>query len=121
MTRRNVNLGKLGEEKAVKYLQKHGYQILVRNFRVRWGEIDIIAQTKKALIFVEVKTRWSEKCGRPEEAVGPRKIKILKRTAQYFKMSHPKTPDLMMIDVIAIELDSLGNLKALRHFKNITQ
>ncbi|MBL7150332.1 YraN family protein [Candidatus Microgenomates bacterium] len=120
MSKRNVNLGRFGEEKAVEYLQKHGYKVLEQNFRSKYGEIDIIAVNKDFLIFIEVKTRWSEKCGLPEEAVTQRKIRSITRTSQYYKILHPETSDLMRIDVIAIELDSLCRFKELRHLKNVT-
>ena len=120
MTRRRVNLGKLGEQKAVDYLRQKGYQILARNFRARWGEIDIICGQDQRLVFVEVKTHVSDQAGQPEESVTPRKIAILQRTAQYFKMKQPQTPDQLQLDVIAIKLDSNDQIKSLRHFKNIT-
>jgi len=76
---------------------------------------------KDTLVFVEVKTRFSGSYGRPEEAVTPRKIHSLKRTAQYFKLKNPNLPDSLRIDVVAIELDQKKQtLKELRHFQNIT-
>lgn len=120
MSKRRVNLGKLGEQKAVKYLQKQGYKVLERNFHSRFGEIDIIVDKQDSLIFVEVKTRWSKKYGLPEEAVTPRKISSIIKTGQYYKILHPKTPDLMRVDLIAIELDSSGNFQSMRHLVNVT-
>lgn len=120
MTKRRLDLGRIGEQKAVAYLQKRGYQILERNFRSRWGEIDVICSHGQRLIFVEVKTHASDKAGQPEESVTARKIAILQRTAQYFKMKQPQTPDQLQLDVIAIKLDPSGQIKSLRHFENIT-
>jgi len=120
VSKRRFNLGKLGEQKAVEYLQKQRYKVLEQNFRLQFGEVDIIAKDGNFLVLVEVKTRWSEKCGLPEESVTPRKIHSIIKTGQYYKMLHPETPDLIRIDVIAIELDSAGNFKELRHHQNVT-
>jgi len=98
--------GNLGEDLAVRYLQKHGYKILDRNFHCRFGEIDIIAQDGQTLVFVEVKTRWSKKFGEPQEAVTFRKLKSIIKTGQYFKLLHPKLPEDLRIDVVAIDIES---------------
>lgn len=121
MPRRRVNLGRLGEQQAVDYLQKQNYQILARNFHARIGEIDIVASDGRFLIFVEVKARRGQKCGQPEEAVTPHKLASIMKAAQYFKKLHPQTPALMRVDVIAIEFDASVRVRKLRHFKNITR
>ena len=69
----NQYLGKFGESEAEHYLKKKRYKILEKNYRGRLGEIDIIAEKKKEIIFVEVKTRKSDKFGKPYEAVDFRK------------------------------------------------
>jgi len=120
VSKRNINLGRLGEAQAAEYLRKKGYKILARNFRTRWGEIDLVALNGSFLVLIEVKTRWSKNYGLPEEAVTPAKIYSIKKVGQYFKTLFPQTPDLMRIDVIAIELDNLGNVQKLRHLKNVT-
>ena len=53
----NGTLGAWGEEKAAEFLQKKGYRILARNYRVRTGELDLVAETESFLVFVEVKLR----------------------------------------------------------------
>ena len=70
-------LGKLGEELAVEYLIKKGYQILERNWRSGHKEIDIIAQIDDNLVIVEVKTRKSDDYGEPDIAVGIAKQRML--------------------------------------------
>ncbi len=68
MTRRS-SFGKWGEDLAVEYLQKQGYAILERNYRCRFGEIDIIAVRDSTITFVEVKTRANLNYGRPAASV----------------------------------------------------
>lgn len=120
MTKYCKNLGKIGEQRAAEYLQKKGYQILQKNFSSKLGEIDIIVHDENCLVFIEVKTRWSDQYGLPEEAVTLRKIKSIIKTGEYFKLLNPKTPNLMRIDVIAVELSKKGTLYSLRHLKNVT-
>lgn len=67
------SLGQQGEEVAAHYLQAKGYKILERNYRCRSGEVDIVAEEKGDLVFVEVKSRRSKRYGNPAEAVTPRK------------------------------------------------
>ena len=98
-------LGKLGEDLAVTYLHKHGYRIIDRNFKARYGEIDIICVKDNTLIFVEVKTRIGHAFGAPEESVTPRKLREVIQTAQYYVVKHPNLPEAERIDVIGIEFD----------------
>lgn len=71
------DLGKLGEEKAVEFLQKNGYSIVKTNFVFQKAEIDIIAQKSGILAVVEVKTRSSLEFGLPQDFVKPKKIQLL--------------------------------------------
>lgn len=111
--------GIVGEESAIDYLQGKGYKIIGKNFRSRFGEIDIIALEDGALVFVEVKTRWSNKYGTPEEAVTPQKIRSIIKTADYYKLLHPNTPNLMRIDVVAIDAID-ADVTGIRLIKNVT-
>lgn len=117
----NKQLGKLGEDLASDYLENKGYKLVKRNFKARYGEIDIIAVHNKTLIFVEVKTRIGDEYGVPEEAVTRRKLREVSQTAQYFSLTHERLPEQMRIDVIAIELTESGGLSALRHLENVSQ
>ena len=80
----NKSLGSRGEEAAACYLASHGYKILERNFKVPAGEIDIVAGQGDTLVFAEVKTRRTESCGRPAQAVGFYKQKKIITTAKWF-------------------------------------
>ncbi len=77
-------LGKRGEQEAVKYLLNKGYEIIATNWQEKKFEIDIILQDKNDLVFVEVKTRTSDFFGNPEEAVDLKKQKHLIEGADYY-------------------------------------
>jgi len=110
--RSNTSLGKLGEKYAELLLQEKGYKVIDRNVRSRFGEIDLIAIDKDTLVFVEVKTRWSSRFGSPEEAVTPKKLQKIKRTAEYFSLTQPKLPKKLRIDVVAIEIENSKVVRA---------
>lgn len=86
-------LGDIGEKAVADYLKKRGYRLLCRNFTVRGGEIDIIAEKGAYIVFVEVKTRASdtdtEKYGRPGEAVNEEKIFHIRHAARCYLSAHP--------------------------------
>lgn len=117
---RRKRLGAKGEDLAFSFLKKKGYRFIDRNFSCPLGEIDLIFRDNDSLVFVEVKTRWSRKYGKPQEAVTHRKLKSISKTALWFKKSHPRLPEKLRIDVIAIEVYEDGALKSLKHLKNVT-
>ena len=100
----NKELGQAGEAAAVAYLQQHGYKIAARNYRVKVGELDIIAwQDPKTLVFVEVKTRTGLQYGTPAEAVNYYKRKKIIRTAQWYLMEkHLQGSCYCRFDVIEV-------------------
>jgi putative endonuclease len=96
------DLGRQGEELAVRYLERRGYAILARNYRTPLGELDLIARDRRHLLFIEVKTRRSAAFGVPAEAVGIRKQRQILRAAQWY-LATARHPDLQpRFDVIAI-------------------
>ncbi|MBK5720233.1 YraN family protein [Dysgonomonas sp. Marseille-P4677] len=78
------DIGKKGEDTAVDFLQKEGYQIIERNWINEKYEIDIIARNEEYIVFVEVKTRSSDRWGNPEEAVSNNKIKRIVAAADFY-------------------------------------
>lgn len=102
MKRKTSQAGKLAENLAVKYLTSKGYKIIERNFRSRFGEIDVISIKDNSLIFSEVKARWNLNFGTPEESVTPSKIRKITRTAEYFSLIHPGLPKNLRIEVVAL-------------------
>lgn len=111
-----MSFGNVGEEMAVKYLRKKGYKILERNFRCKIGEIDIIAEKDNVICFVEVKSRHSEKYGRPAESITDYKKRHITRTAEYYLLLKKYEDRDAQIDVIEI-LINLGNT-LINHIEN---
>lgn len=77
-------LGALGEEKVAKFLKSKGCIILKRNYRDRFGEVDIIAESPKNIIFVEVKTRNKNAIVSGLEAIDEKKMRLIKNEALMF-------------------------------------
>lgn len=113
-------LGNEGETIASEYLKKEGYRILQRNFRARYGEIDIICVSGDILVFVEVKTRIGRQFGLPEEAVTPRKLQEVVHTAELYVSLHQGLPQSLRVDVIGIELSEEGEVVYFNHIENVT-
>lgn len=89
MTSDNKSSGKFGEDFTAKYLVKNGYKIVAKNFHSRFGEIDIIAQNKTTIAFVEVKTRTEGALYSPREAVDYFKQQKCIKTAQFYLVNNP--------------------------------
>jgi putative endonuclease len=111
-------VGKLGEKAARKFLKRRGYRIRETNFRCRHGEIDIVAQKKDYLVFVEVRTKSSLDFGTPEESITQAKKERLIASALTYTNTHQDLPSLWRIDVVAIELDDKGKHKRIEHIEN---
>ena len=88
----NQKIGKWGEEAVVGYLAERGYQIITRNARTPYGEIDIVAKQADIYIFIEVKTRTSNKMGLPEESVNLRKQAHMLACAEPVSYTHLTLP-----------------------------
>lgn len=111
-------LGREGEEIAAKYLQKLGFKIIDRNFRARNTELDIVAIQNNTLVFVEVKTRTSDKFGTPFEQIAYWKLKSLIKAAQHYKLTHKNLPELMRIYAVSVQYSSDG--PQIEHIQNIS-
>ena len=108
MTMHNQNVGRHGEDLAVEYLTKHGYEIISRNYRKPFGEIDIIARDNDTLCFVEVKTRKSDSHGSPFEAISPGKKRRMIKAALSYMQDTNQLDVLARFDVIAISPEGSG-------------
>jgi len=103
--RSHLDLGRRGEQLAVRHLVRKGYRILKRNFHTRRGEIDIIARHGDQIVFVEVKTARGKTYGSPRDWVDPRKqARIIYAAVVYLALNGIQDTDCRF-DVIAIELD----------------
>jgi len=111
-------VGKLGEKVARKFLKKRGYRIRETGFRCRHGEIDIVAQKKDWLVFVEVRTKSNLDFGTPEESITAAKKKKLVTLALTYTSTHQDLPPLWRIDVVAIELDDKGKPRRIELIEN---
>jgi len=116
----NQSVGKIGETLAEKYLIKQGYKILEKNFRSRYGEIDLVVTKGSSIKFVEVKTRIGTSKGMPYEAVNFYKIKHLERACQYFLLKKNLKNYKLSLDVISIVLKSNLEIEKLDFFESIT-
>jgi len=97
--------GILGEALGERFLKESGYKILERNVRSSFGEIDLVAEHAKTIVFVEVKSRRNSEYGVGEEAVTERKKRQLGRLAEWYLSRHRKMKKPVRFDVLAIELD----------------
>lgn len=113
-------LGDLGEQLAADLVQSQGFQILARNFRSKFGEIDIVAREEAVLVFIEVKCRFPGQFGVPEEAVTPWKIQKIIKTGDYYLTLRPNRLDGPRVDVVAIEFGDNGQVTRKELIRNVT-
>lgn len=109
------DLGKFGEEKAVEFLEKKGYEILETNWTFQKAEVDIIAKKGTTLAIVEVKTRSSLDFGLPQDFVKPKKIQLLVKAVNEFVISKDLEVEVRF-DIIAVHKQE--EKITLEHLKN---
>src|SRR5512137_1106592 len=98
-------LGKRGEELALRFLKKSGYKIIEQNYVCKMGEMDIIAREKDTLVFIEVKTRTSIEFGPPQLAVNLSKQRQLSKVALNYLNEKRLNDVKARFDVVAILLE----------------
>ncbi|MDO8573507.1 MAG: YraN family protein [Candidatus Daviesbacteria bacterium] len=116
MKQDNRKVGFLAENLAVEALKKKGYEILEQNFSNKFGEIDIIANDKGILVFVEVKAKKGVDFGLPEEMINAYKLGKIKKMAEVY-LNGKTLP--CRIDVVAIILSETNELLSLNHYENV--
>lgn len=98
----HIEIGKMGEREAAKFLKKKGYHIIQSNFRCRFGEIDLIARHKDTLVFIEVKTRKNNLYGTPGQAVNKTKQKKIVKTALYYLKRNDLYDQNVRFDIVEV-------------------
>lgn len=120
LTSRRVT-GNVGEDAAAKFLRKHGYKILERNYAELGAEIDIIARSREYYVFVEVKTRTlghtSPKEPRPASSVTPEKQRKIITVAKWFLGTVPKGRKIRF-DVIEVYVNEKNEVQKIMHLEN---
>ncbi len=103
-----ARLGTQGEAVCAAHLERAGLRVIERNYRCRYGEIDLIAEDGDTLVFAEVKTRRTVSHGTPEESVTPRKAKRLALTALHYLQARGQEQRPWRLDLVAITLAANG-------------
>jgi len=110
--------GQAAEERAARYLERRGYRLLSRNYRTRRGEIDLIAEQRGEIVFVEVRSRADERHGSPAESVDWRKRRKLIRAAQAYLFEIGGGDHPCRFDVITLVTESAGIGEQVLHYEN---
>ncbi|MEK7539898.1 MAG: YraN family protein [Patescibacteria group bacterium] len=105
------NLGAQGEQLVAQVLEQRGHRILLRNWRTRWMEIDLVTQINQEVWVVEVKTRTSEVFGRPEEAVTPGKLIKLRKAGEIVASQPSFSCFRLRLVVVAVQLEPKPKIK----------
>lgn len=109
---KSTDIGKSGEDKAVQYLEERGFQIVERNWRTRYCEIDIVALKSKTMHFVEVKSRKTTAYGDGFDYVTPKKQKQMKFAAEMWIQAHDWPGDVCLsaMSITADEIEFIDTL-----------
>jgi putative endonuclease len=105
---RNKALGRYGENLAAAHLESLGMVVLQRNYRCKFGEIDIVARDGSTLVICEVKTRTRVTYGTPLEAITGQKAARLRRLASHWLEDHDVSPPSVRIDVVSVLVPGKG-------------
>ncbi|MFC1599603.1 YraN family protein [Patescibacteria group bacterium] len=114
----NKSIGKKGEQYAADYLRALGYEIVRTNYHILGGEIDIISRQDGEIVFVEVKTRRSNRYGLGEESISRTKLRRLNLAMHRYLLQLYWRCDYRL-DVITIQMNSFEEVSNLRHYKNV--
>ena len=115
----NQKVGQFGEDLAIKYLLKNKYKIIDRNVKISYKELDIIAKIKDKIIFIEVKTRTSQKFGFADESINSKKLHHLKKAINMYLDNKDLDPDKVRLDLIAIDINKSKKTAKIKHYKDL--
>jgi putative endonuclease len=113
-------LGEAGEQLAAEHMTRLGFEIVERNYRTRWGELDIVAFDGGTLAFCEVKTRRAGgSAGGPFDAVGPAKQGRVRKMGASWLIERKDRPyaEVVRFDAIGVTFDAAGRLVSLEHLE----
>ena len=114
--------GEAAERDACSYLIEYNLKLITKNYRCKFGEIDIIMQDKQSLVFVEVRFRKNETFGSGAETITYNKQKKLIKTASYYLQQHPKTAHLAArFDVISMSTEPNSDISKIDWIKDAFQ
>lgn len=120
-----TKLGDWGEARAADFLRNKGLRIVATNYRCRWGEVDIVAQDRDQLVFVEVRTKRSTIFGSPEESLSPAKMRRLTYTCQQYVQNQledgAESESDWRIDLISIFTGKGLKVERISHIENAVQ
>lgn len=108
--------GQRGEDLAADYLTQQGFAVVERNYRCQWGEIDIICRQGTLLIFVEVRSKTTDRYGTPEESINRVKMSRIRKTAMDYLRNNPEgRPVKLRFDFIAVTFnDQKGSINHIK-------
>lgn len=128
MKQLNKQTGNKGESAACELLQQEGYEILTRNYRNKWGEVDIVckltkhkfsnSQIEDVVVFVEVKTKTEEQYGEPWEMIDRYKLKKVQNMGHLWCEEYG-WDGLCRIDVVGVWLNQSGEVSRIEHWENV--
>ncbi len=118
MGRENKNIGKIGEQIAMTFLEQKGYEIMGVNVRTPLGEIDVVARQKETTVFIEVKTRATSSLGPPYLNVTKSKQAHMIRNALFYLRRRGGVDSYWRIDVVSVKLNDRYELESIELIEN---
>lgn len=119
MKNNNKIRGNKGEAAAAKYLEQKGYEVLARNYRNKWGEVDIVCRMKmETTVFVEVKTKTGSEYGEPWEMINKHKLKQVQNMGALW-CGQTGWQGLCRVDVVGVWLTETGEVGRIEHWENV--
>ena len=114
----NLKTGRAGEKIAAEHLEKNGCRVIERNYRTKYGEIDLVAEESGVLVFVEVRTKIGERFGAPEDTLNKKKIMKLRVNGRAYAAAK-KWNGPCRADAVCVVLEKDFSIRRVRHYKNI--
>ena len=114
----NKTIGTYGENLALNYLVSNEYTILEKNFRNRYGEVDIICNINNIIVFIEVKSRYTDSFGIPSESVTRSKQRQIIKLSLYYILINKLNNINIRYDVIEVLFNKINNTFSINHIQD---